>query len=146
MTDPFYIIYDNEDQAHIRSEQAGAMRGLSWSQTGTGSRYWWGWIAEHKEENARVAIALPTTTETETDPETFEVISSTVVAVDKDILTQEELDNEVVASLPSDWVYPPSLDEETEEQPLERARDEQGRFVADNPDTPDEDEAWVQPD
>lgn len=145
MTDPFYLIYDNEDQAHIRSEQAGAMRGLSYSQNGTGSRYWWGWIAEHKEENPRVAIALPTTTETETDEE-GEVISSTVVAVDKDILTQEELDNEVVASLPSDWVYPPSLDEEIEEQPLERARDEQGRFVADDPSTPDEDEAWVQPD
>ena len=29
MTDPFYIIYANEDQAHIRSEQAGAIRGLS---------------------------------------------------------------------------------------------------------------------
>jgi hypothetical protein len=145
MTDPFYIIYDNEDQAHIRSEQAGAMRGLSYSQNGTGSRYWWGWIVESKEENPRVALVLKTTTETETDEE-GEVISSTVVAVDKDILTQEELDNEVVGSLPSDWVYPPSLDEETEEQPLERARDEQGRFVADDPDTPDEDEAWVQPD
>ena len=141
MTDPFYIIYDNEDQAHIRSEQAGAMRGLSYSQTGTGSRYWWGWIAEHKEENARVAIALPTTTETETDPETFEVISSTVVAIDKDILTDED---EIVENLPSDWVYPPEL-EELEETP-KRARDANGRFIADDPTTPDEDEAWTQPD
>jgi len=89
MTDPFYIIYDNEDQAHIRSEQAGAMRGLSYSQNGT--------------ENPRAAIVLPTTTETETDDE-GEVISSTVVAVDKDILTDED---EVVESLPSDWAYPP---------------------------------------
>ena len=146
MTDPFYIIYDNEAQALLRSQQAGGMRGLSWSLNGTGSRYWFSTVVESKEENPRAALVLPTTTETETDPETLEVISSTVVAVDKDILTQEELDNEVVASLPSDWVYPPSLDEEIEEQPLERARDEQGRFVADDPDTPDEDEAWVQPD
>tara|TARA_B100001250_G_scaffold384872_1_gene380117 strand:- start:18 stop:443 length:426 start_codon:yes stop_codon:yes gene_type:complete len=141
MTDPFYIIYDSEDQAHIRSEQAGSMRGLSYSQTGTGSRYWWGWIAEHKEENARVAIALPTTTETETDPETFEVISSTVVAVDKDILTDED---DIVEALPSDWAYPPEL-EELEETP-KRARDANGRFIADDPTTPDEDEAWTQPD
>jgi len=142
MTDPFYIIYDNEDQAHIRSEQAGAMRGLSYSQNGTGSRYWWGWIAEHKEENARVAIALPTTTETETDPETFEVISSTVVAVDKDILTDED---EILESLPSDWVFPPEplLEEPAEPQ---RARDADGKFIADDPTTPDVNEAWTQPD
>lgn len=140
MTDPFYIIYDNEDQAHIRSEQAGAMRGLSYSQTGTGSRYWWGWIAEHKEENARVAIALPTTTETETDPETLEVISSTVVAVDKDILTDED---EIVEALPSDWAYPPE-DPLIDETP-QRARDADGKFIADDPTTPDVDEAWEQP-
>jgi len=103
MTDPFYIIYDNEDQAHIRSEQAGAMRGLSYSQNGTGSRYWWGWIVESKEENPRVALVLKTTTETETDEE-GEVISSEVVPVDKDILTDED---EVLESLPSDWAYPP---------------------------------------
>ena len=103
MTDPFYIIYDNEDQAHIRSEQAGAMRGLSWSLNGTGSRYWWGWIVESKEENPRVALVLKTTTETETDEE-GEVISSEVVPVDKDILTDED---EVLESLPSDWAYPP---------------------------------------
>ena len=143
MTDPFYIIYDNEAQALLRSQQAGGMRGLSWSLNGTGSRYWFSVVVESKEENPRAALVLPTTTETETDPETLEVISSTVVAVDKDILTAED---EIVETLPSDWVYPPSLDEEIEEQPLERARDEQGRFVADNPDTPDEDEAWVQPD
>tara|TARA_R100001440_G_scaffold59872_1_gene79596 strand:- start:192 stop:530 length:339 start_codon:yes stop_codon:yes gene_type:complete len=103
MTDPFYIIYANEDQAHIRSEQAGAMRGLSWSLNGTGSRYWWGWIVESKEENPRVALVLKTTTETETDEE-GEVISSTVVAVDKDILTDED---EILTNLPSDWAYPP---------------------------------------
>jgi len=141
MTNPFYIIYDSEDQAHIRSEQAGAMRGLSYSQTGTGSRYWWGWIAEHKEENARVAIALPTTTENWFDDETLELLSSEVVAVDKDILTDED---EVVENLPSDWVYPPEL-EEIEETP-QRARDANGRFIADDPTTPDEDEAWTQPD
>jgi len=143
MTDPFYIIYDSEDQAHIRSEQAGAMRGLSWSQTGTGSRYWFSTVVESKEENARAAVVLPTTTETETDPETFEVISSTVVAVDKDILTDED---EIVENLPSDWVYPPEeplLEEPTEPQ---RARDADGKFIADDPTTPDVNEAWTQPD
>ncbi|OUU73516.1 MAG: hypothetical protein CBC27_03440 [Opitutia bacterium TMED67] len=140
MTDPFYIIYDSEDQAHIRSEQAGAMRGLSYSQTGTGSRYWWGWIAEHKEENARVAIALPTTTENWFDDETLELLSSEVVAVDKDILTDED---EIVENLPSDWAYPPEpLIEETPQ----RARDADGKFIADDPTTPDVDEAWTQPD
>ena len=103
MTDPFYIIYDNEAQALLRSQQAGGMRGLSWSLNGTGSRYWFSVVVESKEENPRAAIVLPTTTETETDDE-GEVISSTVVAVDKDILTDED---EVVESLPSDWAYPP---------------------------------------
>ena len=110
MTDPFYIIYDSERQALLRSQQAGAMRGLSWSQTGTGSRYWFSTVIEHKEENPRVALILPTTTETETDPETFEVISSTVVPVDKDILTGDEM-IAMVENLPSDWVYPPELEE-----------------------------------
>jgi len=104
MTDPFYLIYDNEAQALLRSQQAGGMRGLSWSLNGTGSRYWFSVVVESKEENPRAALVLPTTTETETDPETFEVISSEVVAVDKDILTDED---EVVETLPSDWAYPP---------------------------------------
>jgi len=141
MPDPFYIIYDSEAQALLRSQQAGAMRGLSWSQTGTGSRYWFSTVVESKEENPRAALVLPTTTETETDPETFEVISSTVVAVDKDILTDED---EVVENLPSDWTYPPKL-EEIEEAP-KRARDAEGKFIADDPTTPDVDEAWTQPD
>ena len=141
MTDPFYIIYDSERQALLRSQQAGAIRGLSWSQTGTGSRYWFSTVVESKEEDPRAAVMLPTTTETETDPETFEVISSTVVAVDKDILTDED---EIVENLPSDWAYPPE-DPLWEETP-QRARDANGRFIADDPTTPDEDEAWTQPD
>jgi hypothetical protein len=140
MTDPFYIIYDSEDQAHIRSEQAGAMRGLSYSQTGTGSRYWWGWVVESKEENPRVALVLKTTTETETDEE-GEVISSEVVPVDKDILTDED---EILTNLPSDWVYPP--EEPLLEETPQRARDDEGKFIADDPTTPDVDEAWEQPD
>ena len=141
MTDPFYIIYDNEAQALLRSQQAGGMRGLSWSINGTGSRYWFSVQVESKEENPRAALVLPTTTETETD-EKGEVISSEVVPVDKDILTAED---EILTNLPSDWVYPPKL-EEIEEAP-KRARDSKGRFVADDPETPDEDEAWVvQPD
>lgn len=106
MTDPFYIIYDSERQALLRSQQAGAMRGLSWSQTGTGSRYWFSTVIENKEENPRAALILPTTTETDTDPETFEVISSTVVLVDQDILNDED---DIVGSLPNDWVFPDEL-------------------------------------
>ena len=98
-----------------------------------------------KEENPRAAVVLPTTTENEINEETGEVVNSRVVPIDIDILTSDDL-IQMVESLPSDWAYPPSLDEETEEQPLERARDEQGRFVAEDPDTPDENEAWVQPD
>ena len=143
MTDPFYIIYDSEAQALLRSQQAGGMRGLSWSLNGTGSRYWFSVQVESKEENPRAAIVLPTTTETETDEE-GKVISSEVVPVDKDILTAED---EVVENLPSDWVYPPEPTLTEEEKAPKRARDSKGRFVADDPDTPDEDEAWVvQPD
>ena len=103
MTDPFYLIYDNEAQALLRSQQAGGMRGLSWSLNGTGSRYWFSVVVESKEENPRAALVLPTTTETETDDE-GEVISSTVVPADKDILTDED---EILTNLPSDWAYPP---------------------------------------
>ena len=106
MTDPFYIIYDSEDQAHIRSEQAGAIRGLSYSQTGTGSRYWFSTVVESKEENPRVALILPTTTENWFDDETLELLSSEVVAVDKDILNDED---DIVESLPNDWVFPDEL-------------------------------------
>ena len=145
MTEPFYIIYDSEEQALLRSEQGGAMKGLSWSINGTGTRYWFSVEVESKEENPRAAVVLPTTTENEINEETGEVVNSRVVPIDIDILTSDDL-IQMVESLPSDWAYPPSLDEETEEQPLERARDEQGRFVAEDPDTPDENEAWVQPD
>ncbi len=108
MTDPFYIIYDNEAQALLRSEQGGAMKGLSWSINGTGSRYWFSVQVESKKENPRAAVVLPTTTESWYDDETLELISSTVVPIDKDILTDED---EVVEQLPSDWVHPPEPEE-----------------------------------
>ena len=62
------------------------------------------------------------------------------MAVDKDILTDED---EIVENLPSDWVFPP---EPLMEETPQRARDANGRFIADDPTTPDEDEAWTQPD
>ena len=108
MTDPFYIIFDSEEEALLRSERAGADRKLSYSINGTGSRYWFSVVVERKED-PRAALILPTTTETETEPETFEVISSEVVPVDKDILTD---DDEILTNLPSDWVYPPQLPDE----------------------------------
>tara|TARA_R100000329_G_scaffold129606_1_gene108580 strand:+ start:627 stop:974 length:348 start_codon:yes stop_codon:yes gene_type:complete len=110
MTDPFYIVYDNEDQALLRSEQGGAMRGLSWSLNGTGSRYWFAVEVESKEDNPRAAIVLPTTTENEINEETGEVVNSRVVPVDLDILTSDDL-IQMVEQLPSDWVHPPELEE-----------------------------------
>ena len=107
MTDPFYIVYDNEDQALLRSEQAGGMRGLSWSINGTGSRYWFSVEVESKEDNPRAAIVLPTTTENEINEETGEVVNSRVVPVDIDILTSDDL-IQMVENLPSTWAYPPT--------------------------------------
>ena len=110
MTDPFYIVYDNEDQALLRSEQAGGMRGLSWSINGTGSRYWFSVEVESKEDNPRAAIVLPTTTENEINEETGEVVNSRVVPVDIDILTSDDL-IQMVENLPSTWAYPPDPEE-----------------------------------
>tara|TARA_R110002020_G_scaffold14053_3_gene49893 strand:+ start:526 stop:954 length:429 start_codon:yes stop_codon:yes gene_type:complete len=140
MPDPLFLIYDTEEQALLRSEQAGSMKGLSWSINGTGSRYWWPTKTEAKEDNPRAAIILETTTENEIDEETLEVIEERIVIVDSDLLTfDEQLD--VVQELPSDWVHPP---EELPREP-QRARDAEGKFIADDPNTPDVDEAWEQP-
>ena len=111
MTDPFYLIYDSEAQALLRSQQAGGMRGLSWSLNGTGTRYWFSVQVESKEENPRAALVLPTTTETETDEETGEVVNSRVVPIDIDILTSDDL-IQMVEQLPSGWSYPPEEPEE----------------------------------
>lgn len=110
MTDPFYLIYDNEAQALLRSQQAGGMRGLSWSLNGTGSRYWFSTVVESKEENPRAALILPTTTENEINEETGEVVNSRVVPVDADILTSDDL-IQMVEQLPSDWAYAPDPEE-----------------------------------
>ena len=110
MTDPFYLIYDNEAQALLRSQQAGGMRGLSWSQTGTGSRYWFSVVVESKKENPRAAVLLPTTTENEINEETGEVVNSRVVPIDIDILTSDDL-IQMVEQLPSGWSYPPEPEE-----------------------------------
>lgn len=110
MTEPFYIIYDSKEQALLRSQQAGGMRGLSWSLNGTGSRYWFAVEVESKEENPRAAVVLPTTTENEINEETGEVVNSRVVPVDLDILTSDDL-IQMVENLPSDWTYPAEPEE-----------------------------------
>ena len=110
MTNPFYLIYDSEAQALLRSQQAGGMRGLSWSLNGTGSRYWFSVQVESNEENPRAAVVLPTTTENEINEETGEVVNSRVVPVDLDILTSDDL-IQMVEQLPSDWAYPPEPEE-----------------------------------
>ena len=145
MENSLYLIYDTEEQALLRSEQAGAMKGLSWSINGTGSRYWWATKTEAKQDNPRAAVILKTTTENEVDDETLEVIEERTVIVDSDLLTfDEQLD--VVPELPSDWVYPSFPDTLGEEPEPQRARDADGKFIADDPTTPDVNEAWTQPD
>ena len=145
MENYFYLIYDTEEQALLRSEQAGSMRNLSWSINKTGSRFWFPIMVSQEADNPRAAVMLPTTTKSWFDDETLELLSSEVVPVDKDILTEDEM-IDMVENLPSDWVYPSFPDTLGNEPEQQRARDANGRFIADDPTTPDEDEAWTQPD
>ena len=110
MTDPFYIIFDSEEEALLRSERAGADRKLSYSINGTGSRYWFSVEVESKED-PRAALILPTTTENEINEETHEVVNSRIVPVDSDILDSDDF-IQMVETLPNDWVYPPQAPDE----------------------------------
>lgn len=111
-----YIIFDNEQEAELRSEQAGIQKGLSYHRTASGSRYWWGWIVEAAEENPRAAIVIRT--DTSVDPETEE---ETTTIQEKQLLTDEEIEN-LLDELPEDWVtseVTPDGDGEEDEDPIE---------------------------
>jgi len=114
-----YLIFQNEQEAEDRSEQAGIAKGLSYHKTGKGSRYWWGWSVEATEEAPRAAIVIRT--DTSVDPETEE---ETTTIQEKQLLTDEEIEN-LQSELPEDWVQPvdpdevPDEDEEEEEDPEE---------------------------
>ena len=94
-----YLIFDNEQEAELRSEQAGIQKGLSYHRTASGSRYWWGWSVEGSEENPRafIEIAKNVWTDEETEEEHVSIPDEALLN-DNDQLLDE---------LPEDWVYPP---------------------------------------
>jgi len=91
-----YIIFNNEQEAELRSEQAGIAKGLSYHKTGKGSRYWWGWSKEASEEDPRAYIEIAKNISV--DPETDE---ETVSIPDEALLTADDV---LVDELPEDWV------------------------------------------
>lgn len=109
-----YIIFDTEQEAELRSEQAGIAKGLSYHKTGKGSRYWWGWSKEASEEDPRAYIEIAKNISV--DPETEE---ETISIPDQNLLTDDDV---LVDELPEDWVTAsaelPDGDEE-EEDPIE---------------------------
>ena len=96
MPDPFYIIYDNEDQAHIRSEQVGTMRGR---------------VKVENKEDPRAALVLPTKLEHEVNEDTGEIVKTRIVPIDFDLLNSDDF-IQMVPRLPNDWVYPLQTPEE----------------------------------
>ena len=101
-----YIIFDTEQEAEDRSEQAGIAKGLSYHKTGKGSRYWWGWSVEATEEppedpeapvvvpRAYIEIAKNISVDPETEEETISI-------PDQNLLTDGDI---LVDELPEDWV------------------------------------------
>ena len=80
-----YLIYNSVEEAKARSEEAGREKGLSFHRNGQGSRYWWGWLIEAKEEDPRVAIEIQSSTFT--DEVTGEEVTT---YADGDLITEEE--------------------------------------------------------
>ena len=102
-----YLIFDTEQEAELRSEQAGIQKGLSYHKTASGSRYWWGWSVEAAEENPRAYIEIKKFVWT--NEETNEVHTN---IPDENLLNDND---ELLDELPEDWVYPPDPMEPTEE-------------------------------
>ena len=103
-----YIIFNTEQEAEDRSEQAGIAKGLSYHKTGKGSRYWWGWSVEATEEppeDPEAPVVVPRAyieiqKNISVDPETEE---ETITIPDESLLTEEDT---IVEELPEDWVQP----------------------------------------
>ena len=116
-----YIIFDNEQEAEARSEQAGIAKGLSYHKTGKGSRYWWGWSKEASEENSEdpeAPVVVPRAyieiaKNINVDPETEE---ETVSIPDQNLLTDEDV---LVDELPEDWVTASEELPDGDESPIE---------------------------
>ena len=103
-----YLIFDSEQEAELRSEQAGIQKGLSYHKTASGSRYWWGWSIEGAEEDPRAYIEIKKNVWT--DEETEEEHTS---IPDEALLNDND---ELVDELPEDWVFPPDPMAEIEEE------------------------------
>jgi hypothetical protein len=110
-----YIIFNNEQEAELRSEQAGIAKGLSYHKTGKGSRYWWGWSKSASEEDPRAYIEIAKNISV--DPETDE---ETVSIPDQNLLTDDDI---LVDELPEDWVTASANPDEEEEEEEEEDND-----------------------
>jgi hypothetical protein len=84
-----YLIFDTEQEAELRSEQAGIQKGLSYHKTASGSRYWY--------PRAYIEIKKFVWTNEETN-EVHTNIPDQALLNDND---------ELVDELPEDWVFPP---------------------------------------
>ena len=116
-----YLIFNSKEEAQARSEQAAQQKNTSYWSTGQGTKYWWGVGEEASQEDPRAFIQIQKNTWT--DEETEEEHTN---IPDQALLSEEEEDN-LLDSLPEDWIYPPdpmaidtedSEDEDTEEDPL----------------------------
>ena len=105
-----YIIFNTEQEAEARSEQAGIAKGLSYHKTGKGSRYWWGWSKENTDVAPRAYIEIAKSVSV--DPETEE---ETITIPDQNLLTDDDV---LVDELPEDWVTD-SANPDGDESPTE---------------------------
>ena len=107
-----YLIFDTEQEAELRSEQAGIQKGLSYHKTASGSRYWWGWSVEAAEENPRAFIEIQKNIWTD------EVTEEEHTSIPDEALLNDN--DQLLDELPEDWVYPPDpmaeIEEDTEEE------------------------------
>ena len=111
-----YLIFDTEQEAELRSEQAGIQKGLSYHKTASGSRYWWGWSVEAAEENPRAFIEIQKNIWT--DEETEEEHTS---IPDEALLNDND---QLLDELPEDWIYPPDPMAEIEEEDTDEDEEE----------------------
>ena len=114
-----YLIFNSKEEAQARSEQAAQQKNTSFWSTGSGTKYWWGIGEEKAEEDPRAYIEIQKNVWT--NEETNEVHTN---IPDEALLNDED---ELVDSLPEDWVFPPDPmaeeedtddDEEEEEPPI----------------------------
>ena len=91
-----YLIFQNEQEAELRSEQAGQQKGYSFWSKGSGTKYHWGWSKENTDVAPRAYIEIAKNISV--DPETEE---ETITIPDQNLLTDDDV---LVDELPEDWV------------------------------------------